>query len=231
MAASNIVRASEIDVSQIAFSDVRTLDNGGKMVNISYKGSKFFVQLPQLVASYGLSIWAAERPGGYDKMNLDLSLVGYDSPSGAVKACFDNLTQFDEKVFESALANTKAWFKKNITERVVMKALQTPIVKFSKKDGESSMQYPPVVRLQIPRNKNGDVDVEIYDADRQKLNFDAVDFKRAQVTAIVHISSIWLISGRFGVTMKVQQMKVTQQQLKLSQYAFIDDSDDEDVAN
>ena len=227
--ASNIVRASDLDVTNIAFSDVRTLDNGGRMIGVSYKGNKMYVQLPALVASYGLSVWANEKPGGHDKMHLDLSLVGYDGTNPTVKTCFDNLNHFDEKVISEAMLNSKQWFKKNITTREVMQAIYTPLIKYSKdkETGEISTKYPPVVRLQIPRNKSGAIDVEVYDNNRNKLNFETVDFKRAQVTAIVQISSIWLISGKFGVTMKLQQMKVVQQHNVFAGYAFIEDSDDE----
>lgn len=225
---SGIIRATDLDVSAISFSDVRTLDNGGKMININYNGQKLFMQLPSLIASYGLSVWPSDK-GGLDKMHLDLSMAGYDGTNPNVKTFFDKMTQFDDLLIDTAMTNSKAWFRKVLANREVAQAVFTPLVKFSKdkNTGELSTQYPPVVRLQIPRNKNGNIDVEIYDANRNKLNFDEVDFKRAAVTAIVQVSSVWLISGKFGVTMKVQQMKINQSQSKLSTFAFVEDSDDE----
>lgn len=162
-------------------------------------------------------------------MHLDLSMAGYDGTNPNVKTFFDKMTQFDDLLIDTAMTNSKAWFRKVLANREVAQAVFTPLVKFSKdkNTGELSTQYPPVVRLQIPRNKNGNIDVEIYDANRNKLNFDEVDFKRAAVTAIVQVSSVWLISGKFGVTMKVQQMKINQSQSKLSTFAFVEDSDDE----
>lgn len=228
---SGIIRANDMDLSGISFSDVRTLDNGGKMINISYNGQKLFMQLPSLIANYGLSVWPSDK-GGYDKVHLDLSLTGYDGTNPNVKTFFDKMTQFDELLINTAMANSKAWFRKIIANRDIAQAVFTPLVKFSKDKvtSEISTQYPPVIRLQIPRNKNGEIDIEIYDASRNRLKFDDVDFKKAAVTAIVQVSSVWLISGKFGVTMKVQQMKINQSQSKLSTFAFVDDSDD-DVDN
>ena len=229
---SNIIRTTDLDVNKITFSDLRTLDNGGKMINIGYNGGKFLLQMPQLIASYGLSRWEADRPGAYDKLNLDLSLAGYDGTNALVTAFFEKMSAFDEKVVDTALVNSKNWFKKNITSKDIILATYTPIVKFSKDgEGNNSTKWPPVVRLNIPRNRQGEIDVEIYDADRKKVDFENVNFKRAQVTAIVQVSSIWLVSGKFGITMRVQQMKVAQAASIFSGFAFIADSDEgEDAA-
>lgn len=227
--AQNIIRASELDVSKLTFSDVKTLDNGGKIVNVSYSGQRLFMQLPALVANYGLSVWPAEKTGGFDKMQLDLSLKGYDSDvSPSVKAFYNNLQQFDEKMIDTAMQNSKMWLRKAGTSREVIQAVYTPLIKYAKdKDtGEISNKYPPTVRLQIPRNRAGDIDIEVYDAFRKRVDFDAVNFKRAQVTAIVQISSVWIISGKFGITMKVHQMKVNPDSQGLQGYAFIPDEDD-----
>lgn len=230
--AQNIVRAADFDVNKISFSDVRTLDNGGKMVNISYKGQKLFMQLPTMTASYGLSVWPSDK-GGMDKMHLDLSMSGYDGTNATVKSFFDNFVKFDDKLIDTGLQNCKQWLRKTTSSREVVQAVYAPLIKYSKdkETGEVSTKYPPVVRLQIPRNRAGAIDVEIYDSSRQRVDFDSVDFKRASVTAIVQISSVWIISGKFGVSMKVHQMKVAQSQTKLTQYAFIDDEDDVNVDN
>lgn len=227
--ANTIVRAVDLDIGSITFSDVKTLDNGTRMIYISYKNNKFFMQLPNLVASYGLSVWPADRPGGVDKMHLDLSLTGYDTENSTVQSFFQKMSEFDELLVDAAMLNSKTWFRKTFQNREVAQALFTPLIKYSKdkNTGEISTKYPPVVRLQIPRNKKGEIDVEIYDTNRTRLNFDDIDFKRAQVTAIVQISSVWLINGKFGVSMKIQQMKVNQNQNSLVQYAFANDSDDE----
>jgi hypothetical protein len=227
MATSNIIRASDLDVNKLTFSDVRTLDNGGKMVNISYQNQKFFLQLPTLVSSYGLSVWPNDK-GGFDKMHLDLSMKGYDGTNPVVKTFFEKMVAFDDKLVDTCLNNSKTWLRKNVTSREVVQAVFTPLVKYSKDKatGEISTQYPPVVRLQIPRNRSGDVDVTVYDNNKQQVNFQDVNFKGAQVTAIVQVANVWIISGKFGVTIKVHQMKVNQQTSKLSGYAFVDDEDD-----
>lgn len=226
--AQNIIRANDLDFENLSFSDVRTLDNGGKMVNVSYKGHKLFMQLPTLTASYGLSIWPNDKAGGHDKIHLDLSLNGYDGANQLVKTFCEKMQAFDDKVIDTAMSQSKTWLRKSVTSREVIQAVYTPLLKYSKdkSTGEISTQYPPVVRLQIPRNKAGNIDVEVYDTDRKLVKFEDVDFKKAQVTAIVQVASVWLISGKFGVTLKVMQMKVAQQQSKLVGYAFMVDEDD-----
>lgn len=224
---SRIIRPSEIDFDKITFSAAKIQENGGRTIYINHGGEKLFVQLPAMTCPYGISVWKADKTApsnASDKVQLDLSLKGYDADSGSMKDFYDILVKFDEMIIEAGLANSMAWLKKKLSSKEVIKAIYTQVLKFSKdKDtGELTTKYPPVIRLNLPK-KDGKVSCEIYDQNRNKLDFETMDFKGATVTAIVQIASVWVAGGKFGVTIKLQQMKVIQKQ-KLNGYAFIEDN-------
>jgi hypothetical protein len=225
---TSVYRVSDIDLGKLDLGSVKAQDNGAKIVYLQHKSEPIFVQLPSMTCPYGLSSWPAEKGGGTEKVNLDLALVGYDS-NPVIKEAFDKLTGVEKLVCERAMENSMSWFKRKVNTIDVIQAIFTPIVKFSKdKDtGEPNNKYPPVVRLNIPK-KNGEVDVEVYNDKREKIAFESVDFKGAQVTAIAQIVSVWIIAGKFGITVKAKQLKVTPSK-KITGYAFIVDDDEESV--
>lgn len=227
---SRIIRANEIDFTKVTFSAAKIQENGGRTIYINHGGEKLFVQLPAMSCPYGLSVWKADKnapPSPTDKIQLDLSLKGYDGESPSIKDFFDTMHKLDDHIVEAGLANCMQWLKRKVTSKEVIAAIFTPMLKFSKdkETGEITNKYPPVVRLNIPR-RDGKVTCDVFDQNRNKLDFDAIDFKGANVTAIVQIGSVWVAGGKFGVTLKLQQMKVVQRP-RLSGYAFIADSDDD----
>lgn len=213
-----ITLPKDVDVSKITYAAPKTLDNGGKMIYMNYKGKPFIMQIPILDAPYGVTRWASDR--GFDKINLDLSFGN----NTEFKSIIDSI---DNKLIDDGLANAQTWFKKKLATREVVEALYSPLVKHSKdKDtGEISNKYPPTMRFQIPQ-KAGKVACEVYDGKCEKIDLDKIDTKRAKVTAIVQCSGIWIAGGKYGCTFKVLQMKIVPSSNIFKEYAFIDDEDD-----
>lgn len=214
---STIIRAVEIDVKNITVQP-----NNQNSANINYCGQKMLVQLPILTASYGLSIWPSDKSGGHDKIYLDLSLKDYDKEGTDAYALYNYLCKIDELIIAQCC---QLKHKMSSTSKEIIKALYTPIIKHSKDN-----KYPPTIRLQIPRKATGEINVEIYDKSRNLMTFDQVDFKGAKVIAIVHFSNVWfMMTGKFGLTLKVQQMKVFEKEkenkvaAQMDEYAFVSD--------
>jgi hypothetical protein len=225
VAIMSILRVSEVDFSKITFSAAKVQESGNRTIYINHAGEKLLVQLPAMPCPYGISTWksTAGKAGG-DKHQIDLSLKGYDE-DGATKDCYTMLSKLDDLMIDTCIINSTTWLKKKISDKEVAKAIYTQVIKWSKdKDtGAISTRYPPIVRLTLPK-KNDKVSCDIYDNLRNKLEFDSIDFKGATVTAIVHIANIWVANGKFGVTLKLQQMKVVPKP-KLLGYAFVEDDD------
>lgn len=224
MAASNIMRVKDIDVSEITLSTPKTLDNGGKMIPVYHKGKPLIIQIPTMESPYGLSRYPSDK-GGDEKVTLDLSFKGADN-NASIKEFYDLMKSLDTKLIEEAFKNGMPWFKKKFPTQDVVEALYTHMVKHykDKETGEITDKYPPTLKLSVPM-RNGKYTCEAYDSSRQKVNIDDMDLKRAQVTAIIQCNGIWIAGGKFGCKFRVIQMKVTNTNSKIAGYAFIDDDD------
>ncbi len=222
--APRILLPSQIDASKITYGAPKALDNGGKIISVYHDGSPFIVQIPEMVAPYGLSKWDNDRGGV--KIHLDLS---FGKPDEADRAQFlAKASEVDRKFQGDALDNCVAWFKNKYTTLDVVQALYTPMVKLAKDKatGEVTDAYPPTFKAQVPQ-RDGKVSCEVYDRDKQRVELDSMDLKGAAVTAIVQCSGLWVAGGKFGVTWRVVQMKVNPKNTKITGFSFASDSDEE----
>jgi hypothetical protein len=230
MATSNmIVLPDKIDASKITYGPPKNLDNGGKIIPVYHKGQPFVLQIPEMLAPYGMSKWEGDK--GVNKFHIDLSFGNTDEH--ADKALFlEKIKDIDQKFIEDALNNSMTWFKKKYTTEDVIKALYTPLVKYGKdkETGDISTKYPPVFKIQLPY-KEDRYTCEVYDNKRNLVNLNDMETKGAGVAAIVQCSGIWVAGGKFGCTWRTIQMKVSPKNNRITGYAFIDDcSDDDDSA-
>lgn len=217
--AEEILKVSEIDVSKIKFGQIRTLEKtGGKIIPMSYTGRKYFqVQTPEMRAPFGLNKW---DKGGPVKWSIDLSFGDADSrPS--VKAFQDFLKELDNKILEAGHENSFPWLNaKKPKELETTEGKYAPLIKYSKDKatGNISDKYPPTVKLSLQTKTKKDKDgnivserIEAYDEDADLFDLMEIDpavTKGAKVVAIIQLSSLWVVSGRFGCSAKVVQIQL-----------------------
>lgn len=226
MAATNVILPRDFDPSLVSFSEPRQLESGGRSIFLSYDGQPFSVQTPEMNAPFGMSNYK-DRAGGVgpDKYTLDLSFKGIaERPN--IRAFFTMLETIDRMMIEYGLANSQTLFKKRHTSADVVAALYTPAIKFSKdrNTGEVNDRYPPTFKMALPQ-KDGNFLCESYDARRNRIDLPDVDTKGSSVTAITRCVAIWVINGKFGVTWKALQLRVTPSS-SLRGYAFRETDED-----
>jgi len=203
----SIVLPSDFDVSNISYSEPRVLDNGGKVIYVSYNKKKLIVQTPEMVAPFGLSKWNNEGKGN-DKYSLDLSFKGKESREMLSKF-FDGFRALDKKLVEDGLKNCQTWLKKTYKSVDVVEALYTPIIKFAKdKNGDINDKYPPTFKMTVPHNGTQFM-CDVYDGNRCAADLANMETKGSRVSAIVQCVGIWIAGTKFGCSWKVIQMKVT----------------------
>lgn len=224
----SIVLPGDFDASKITYSEPRVLDNGGKVIYISYNKKKLIMQTPEMVAPFGLSKWNNEGTG-VDKYSLDLSFK--DKASRPVLSkFFDGLKDMDTKLVADGFANCQTWLKKPFKSLDVVEALYTPIIKHAKdKSGEVTDKYPPTFKMTIPFNGTN-FTCDVYDADRNAVDLLSLETKGAKVSAIVQCVGIWVAGTKFGCSWKVLQMKVSPP-ARIKGYAFkeIDEKVEKDI--
>jgi hypothetical protein len=221
---STILNTNNVNVDSITFSNPKTLDNGCKMIFVNHDSSPMVMQIPEMVAPFGIKKWE-NMNGGIDKYNLDLAFRDIDK-NPAMQAFHDKLVAIDNKFIDAGILNSMAWLKKREV-REVIEALYTPLVKVSKdKNGEPNNKYPPSIKLQVPYNAiEKKFDFPVYDKSRTEIDLNTVDLTGASVTAIIQFNGVWIASGKFGCTMKIVQLRVELKGGAIKGYAFVDDDD------
>ena len=198
-----IILAKQFDIKALSLGNLRTLDNGGKMVYLNYRGQPLSVQTPELKAPFGISNWEGT------KYTLDVSLAGHDGSKPGVSKFFQLLSSLDEFMIEQGMANSMSWFKKRLTSPDVVDALYTRNVKFPKDrtTGEITDKYPPTFKMSLPY-RDGRFVCEAYDGSQERLDLSTLDLKGAKVAAIIQCLGVWVAGGKFGCSWKVVQLRV-----------------------
>ncbi len=212
-----ITHHKSLDASMVSFSELRKNAKGGKVVYLSgpNKGKeKITVQFPKLRAPFGLSEFVDQNSGN-SSYSLDLSL---DSQPELL----EKLKAIDEAVVKQVATNSKEWLGKKHTETVIRDVLYRPIVKMPNDD-----KYAPTIKLKILKDRDGNFMPECFNNKKQRVELDTLE-KGQSVTAIASIPQIWIIDGKFGVTMRLQQARFSPTN-KLTGYSFLPDDDDDEV--
>jgi len=208
--ASSVIKFSDLSLSDVTFSDIRkNANNGGKTIYLNGRGgSRLYIQLPKMKVPFGLGI------NEYDgKTSYSLPMTA-DDPSFV-----DFLKKFDDMVVAKVVENSETYLGKSMNETVVREALYTALFK-----PPSDEKYAPLFKTKILANHDGTFLPQVFTTDREPFDLNKLE-KGQYVTAIVHIPSIWFVGTKFGVTIRLQQLRVTPSQ-KLTEYAFVDDDDD-----
>jgi hypothetical protein len=231
----DIIFARDVDPTKLLFSSPKQMDNGARNIYINYQhtNNNLIIQTPTLNAPFGISTWPGDRSSP-DKYTLDLSFAGRDTNPG-IQEFYDMLQNISNFVLDSALENSNTWFKKKYPSRDVIEAIFNSNIRYSKDKvtGEVSNAYPPTFKLNLPYRDNT-FSFPCYGAKRESVNlFDIINQpsrgKGARVTAIMQLNSLWVVGGKFGLTWRVNQLRIVLPQIS-SGYAFvpIDDDDDND---
>merc|ERR1711871_67 len=227
--ASQIVRHSNFSASNITFRPPKTLNNGGKMVQVGCDGGMLNLQTPLMMLPYGISEFSDPNTG-MKKYQIDLSFRGEEENEG-LSNFHAALAALDEFMIESAVKNSVAWFKGKKV-RPIIEELYTPVLKKSKdkETGEPNGKYPDTFKVKLRfDNERGEFNCRLYDsATKEPVNVppDVHLTKGTKMTCIIRCNGVWFAGGRFGLSFRLEQGKVQQAPGRITGYAFIDDDDE-----
>ena len=209
MSSPAVIKFSDLSLSDVTFSDIRKNANNGKTIFLGGRGnSKLFLQLPKMKVPFGLGVF--EDANGKVSYNLPMSA---DDP-----VFVDFLKKFDDMVVTKIVENAETYLGKAMNETVVREALYTSLFKAPPEE-----KYSPIFKTKVLANQDGTFVPQVFTTDREPFDLNKLE-KGQYVTAIVHVASIWFVGTKFGVTIRLQQLRVTPSQ-KLTEYAFVDDED------
>lgn len=188
-----IVQHTDFDASSVKFSDLRKNKMGGKAVYISNAntGKKMVLQLPKLRAPFGMSRFD-DQNSGKSTFSLDLSLDDEE-----IRKKFEAV---DDSIVKLVAANSKAWLGKAHSATVVRDVLYKPIVKPA-----SDEKYAPTMKLKVLVDAEGNFVPEGFNSKREPIDLNSIE-KGQSLYAIVHVSQIWIIDNKCGVTLRLEQL-------------------------
>ena len=233
---SPIVQPSSFSVSKVSISQPKVLESGGKMAYLNYSDAKALVlQTPSLPSPFGLNIFDKAGPPKY---SVDLAMRGYQE-NPKVKAFYTALSALDEYMIDQGVKNSKLWFKSDM-KREVVQAFYTPCVKFGKDKDGNQTPYPPNLKIQLRRSRDGaGFECNFYDhkskgdPNAQPLKGVPVEemlVKKVEITALVQCTGVWFAGGKFGLSWKALQMRLDSVPAAIRGNAILDDDEDDVVA-
>lgn len=219
----SIMLPSAFDVEKITYGSVKTNDNGGKSIYMSYNGSPIILQTPEMFAPFGKQKWDNEKSNTV-KYTIDLSFKDYKNRPG-LNTFFNKISELDAKLIDDGTLNQFDWLKKKGVSRDTIKELYTSMIKYptDKITGEITDKYPPTIKFNIPF-RDDNFQCEFYDESRNLIDINAIETKGAKITAIIQCLGIWSVGGKFGCSWKCLQMKIRSPKA-IKGFAFQPDND------
>ena len=248
----SIIKAVNLDLNKVSFSDVKTDNHGRKMVYVNYNGGKIMVQTPKMYVPNGIKRWRKKDAvdNKDDSFEMELSFGGEDKEdknSVEIKEFHRILEKFDSLVKNNIMSKSKEWLgKPKVSMETIEDAYYSPSVKIpTDKDG-NILDYPSRVRAKIDRERDGDSDnftgrflsnkrfktpVLMFDESKKQIdmnesNFDMVVPKGSQVICVLEL--VYLsITTKVSAKWKLVQAKVYKNQQSITGYAMLDEEVEE----
>ena len=229
------VVAKDFDASKVTFSHKKEMPSGAKLFFLEYDGGPLFLQSPEMSLTFDPQMF---EDGPNAKYNVKTTM---NLTNESCKLFHDKMVDFDEKVKEIAKENSVEWFKKKNLSNDVIESMFTPAVKVyvDSETSEPNGRFPPTFGFKI-KKKDGNIQCRCFNEKKEELNFndkEAEDFiefnkcfkKNTQVKGLFKCDFVWHSPGKFGCTWSAQQLRVKVPK-GFDEYAFVDDSDDEECA-
>ena len=147
---------------------------------------------------------------------MSLQFPDEDRYDEATRKFFNNIRDFEQKIKEDAIANSKEWFGKPKMSAETTDALFTPMLKYPKDKVSLEIDYgrAPTFKIKLPCWEGVWKNIDLYDMDRRLMfpvptnpSLAPGDFiqKGSQIAVGIQCGGIWFAGGKFGVTWNLIQ--------------------------
>ena len=218
------VLPAQFDASLLTFGEIKSLTSGAKSVDVKYDGRPLMMQVGSLDLPYGLN---EDDKFGPVKYSVNVSLRDYDTVP-KVKAIFTALESMDTRVMGECVE--KNWLRKpGMTQQILKQMkLYKPSVKFSEDENGNRKPYPPTVKVNLRKSKDGAFETAFYDTDKKQINTKDIPLKdviprKTQATLLIECTGVWISSVGCGLSWKAKQMRIDSTPDLGRGYGFIDE--------
>lgn len=225
MATPAIISASNLDINNVTFGDIRLGKKGGKSVPIKYNGQNLEIRIPKMRYPMGLKVKAT--PDGSTSYTLMASLKDCDhfakeKVSGKVndiQNLYNFILDLQEKLLTTAATNSAKWFGKSRDKAVLsalMKQSLNPSADLVNGEWVPNGKYPPSLKMKVPvyqTNEGLSIPVSLVCGD-QPVKVDDVrvletSFPKQVEASIVVAPSVYVSGQGFGITWRISNARTT----------------------
>ena len=196
------------------YAKAKVNNSGGKSVGIlnAATNSVLNIQTP-LMLTWGVNENVDKKTGEVQSYSMALQFPADEYRTPGINKFFAALQQFESKIKQDAIANSKEWFGKAMSPEVIG-AIFHPVLSYSKnpQTGEPDHTKNPTLRIKLPFYDGEWKGIEIYDSNSNALfpNSDGKSpkdliVKGSDAALIITCGGLWFAGGSFGVTWRLVQ--------------------------
>lgn len=237
---SNIVKATNFDLSKVTFGKHIQDNHGRRIVFINSGNEKIYVQTPKMYAPNGVKCWAKPETGGKgDKYEMELSFYG-ENENSELRTFHEKWREFDSIIKAALKKNCKAWLGKDKVSDEYLEDNYIPMVRPS--IGKDGKEYPSRIRVKLDRdvdsqgnftgefvsNKGARAPVLVFDQNKEVLEFNEANAEKviprgSLVECLMELVYLSITKNSISVKWKFVQARVTKKRSAITTYAMLDD--------
>jgi hypothetical protein len=225
MATPAIISASNLDINNVTFGDIRLGKKGGKSVPIKYNGQNLEIRIPKM--RYPMGLKTKTTPDGTTAYNLIASLKDCDpyakeKVSGKhsdIQNLYNFILDLQDKLLTTAATNSAKWFGKSRDKAVLaalMKQSLNPSADLVNGEWVPNGKYPPSLKMKVPvyqTNEGLSIPLSLVCGDQSVKVDDVrvleVSFPKQVEASIVVAPSVYVSGQGFGITWRISNARTT----------------------
>jgi len=231
--ADAIIDGTNINTECFSYSAPKAHESGGKVVNVYNKYFKESLTISSpLILTWGAQegVDTAKKPTG--KYTMSLQFPNSDFPNADCEAFLRSMRALEAKIKADAIANSKEWFGKVITNPEIIDEKFNVMLRHPKFKGtqEPDVSKAPTLTVKVPCWK-GVWKSEIYDEEGEPLyvggktssSLSPLDFlkPKTHVICLIQCGGIWFVNGKFSITWNLKQAIVQKPKVSMEGHCFI----------
>ena len=231
--ADAIIDGTNINTECFSYSAPKAHESGGKVVNVYNKYFKESLTISSpLILTWGAQegVDTAKKPTG--KYTMSLQFPSSDFPNADCEAFLRSMRALEAKIKADAIANSKEWFGKVITNPEIIDEKFNVMLRHPKFKGtqEPDISKAPTLTVKVPCWK-GVWKSEIYDEEGEPLyvngktssSISPLDFlkPKTHVICLIQCGGIWFVNGKFSITWNLKQAIVQKPKVSMEGHCFI----------
>jgi hypothetical protein len=228
--ASTIINCSELTVADIKFYAPKVTQGGGKNVGMMNKSTHTALRMKlPIMFTFGASDYQDNKQFSCSLQFPDLNDETVDPVYGE---CLAKLSDFEAALKRKVFEFSKDWLGKQLKNEEMVDMIWTPMLKYpkNKETGEVDTSRAPTLNVKIPCFE-GKWSSEVYDEEKNPLfpspenpEVTPLNFitRGTNMATVIQCGGLWIVGGKMGVTWKLVQTIVKQQNTSIQGVCHID---------